>query len=126
MKLYVLSFFVGTLIFFAPLSAKAFSVGLPFGGLVNFSIPCTCSGGVVIYYTPLYLGSKIPVTGSLWFPPVAKLYAWFLLGVPKTWNLGSYIPGASACLVVAPNPVDPCVPIPAAGTIQYMGTSKLF
>jgi hypothetical protein len=113
-------------ILFVPFKSYALDIGLPFGGLVTAAVPCTCSTGVWIGYSILYLGAPTPVVGSLWFPPMAKLYAWFQLGVPGTWNLGSYVPGVGGCWILAPNPSDPCLPLTAGGTIEYMGTSKLF
>ncbi len=123
MKLRLTSIILGLAILFTPFSAKAFGFGLPFGGLVTSVIPCTCSGGVWISYTPLFLGSNIPTVGSLYFSPVSILYAWFQLGVPGTWNLGSFLPGPGACLIIVG---EACSPLPAEGTIEYMGTSKLF
>ena len=126
MKTYVLAFALGLFMFFIPNATRALDTGVGFGGLVNIAIPCSCSAGTWIYYTPLWGIAPLPVTGALWFPPGARLYAWFQLGVPGTWNLGSYAPGTGeGCWIVAPDPADPCILLPALGTIEYMGTSKL-
>ena len=93
-----------------------------FGGYVTFTIPCTCSGGLMAFFSPLYLSSKVPVFGNMYISPETRVYRQFLRGVPTTWELGTYTPGG-ACTIVAPNPVDPCVPIPTLGTIKFMGTS---
>ncbi|MDB5254114.1 MAG: hypothetical protein JWL80_180 [Parcubacteria group bacterium] len=106
-----------------PYTVNAIDVGLPFGGYVGASIPCTCSTGFWIYYPLLYAGSEVPITGALYFPLGAVLYPYYQVGVPTTWELGSYAPGVSACFVFAANPIDPCIFIPAMGTIEYMGTS---
>jgi len=126
MKSLVIVLMLAVFFLFTPRTSEAITTGLPFGGLVNISIPCTCSAGTWIYYTPLYLGKPVPTTGALWFPPGARLYAWFELGVPATWDLGSYVPGtaAEACWITAPDPADPCIVLPAEGTIEFMGTSK--
>lgn len=105
---------------------KAASTGLPFGGYVTSALVCTCPPfGVMINYGPLFLGSNIPIVGNLWFPPGAILYAYHFLGIPTTWNLGSFVP-SGVCNIINPavNPAVPCIPIPTLGTILYMGTSQ--
>lgn len=101
--------------------------GLPFGGLVTTAIPCTCPGSIGniwISYAPLYLGSPIPSTGSLVYVPyITRVFAWFRIGIPLIWHLGSYIPGVQACWMIVPPPAAGCVPLPAAGVISQMGTS---
>ena len=99
-------------------------LSLPFGGLV----PCTCpssAGNLWIYFTPLFLGSGTPVTGSLvYIPAKTRLYSWYAIGTPTTWHLGTFTPGIQACFMVAPPPATGCVPFPAAGVINEVGTSK--
>ena len=116
--------------FFLPLSVFAGPLPgtLPFGGLVSYSIPCTCSlGSLWIWFTPLWLGAPVPVTGSLVYVPFSSiLYAWWMIGIPSTWHLGSYIPGVQACYMLVPTVPPSCVPWPAAGVITQVGTSKFF
>lgn len=101
---------------------------LPFGGLVSYTLPCTCPGSIGnlwIWFVPFFLGSHIPVTGPLVYAPyVSQLYAWYMIGVPTTWHLGSYLPGVQACWMLVPPPGTGCIPWPAAGVITQVGTSK--
>lgn len=108
-----------------PLFTYAAITGIPFGGYVTATIPCTCSAGSVVVYTPFFNGSKLPSAGSLWLVPGSLLYKYFVPGLPTSWNLGTYTPGASGCFVLAPVPGEPCLPVPAMGMIQFMGTSPV-
>ncbi len=100
---------------------------LPFGGLVSYTVSCTCpasAGNLWIWMTPLYLGAPVPYTGALVYVPYSsKLYAWFNIGVPTAWHLGSYIPGVQACWMLVPPPGTGCFPLPSAGVITQVGTS---
>jgi hypothetical protein len=106
-----------------PIYAGAVSTGVPFGGYVTSYIPCTCSTGAAVIYGPFFTGAPTPATGSLWLNPASLLYMFFVPGLPTSWDLGSYTPGVGGCWIIAPNPTDPCVPVPTLGSIQYMGTS---
>jgi hypothetical protein len=100
------------------------AIGLPFGGYVNYSLPCTCSGTLWIWFTPLYLGGPIVASGPLVYSPFSTLlFSNYLIGVPGTWHLGSYVPGAQACWMIAPPPAVGCVPLPSTGVITSVGTS---
>jgi hypothetical protein len=111
-----------------PAKSSALSLELPFGGLVTYSVPCTCSpGNLWVWFTPLYLGSGIPVTGSVTYSPYRTLlYPYFLIGMPGRWHLGAYTPGVQACWMVAPPPAPGCVPLPSAGLMTKVGTNKPF
>jgi hypothetical protein len=91
-----------------------------FGGLANFTIPCTCSANLWVYFTPLYL-SAVPMTGPLVYTPYATLpFEYFLSGLPGVWHLGSFIPGVQTCwfyIGIA------CIPIPSLGMMSMVGTS---
>ena len=106
----------------------SFQPTLPFGGLVSYTIPCTCPssiGNLWIWFTPLYLGAPVPATGSLVYVPYSsRLFAWFNIGIPATWHLGSYHPGVQACWMIIPPPGVGCFPLPSAGVITQVGTSK--
>lgn len=112
------------------LAASFSDLSLSFGGLVSYTIPCTCPGSIGnlwIYFTPLFLGSEIPLTGPLvYIPYSSKLYAWYSIGVPTSWHLGSYTPGVQACFMLLPPPATGCFPLISAGVINYVGTSKPF
>lgn len=132
-KKYVLFTLFGLIFLFSsPSNARAFlglsEPSLPFGGLVSYSLPCTCPssvGNLWISFKPLFLGSNIPVIGSLvYVPSSSKLYAWYSIGAPSSWHLGSFTPGVQACFMIAPPPATGCIPFPSAGVINSVGTSK--
>lgn len=122
---YVIPIFLFCL-FASPFKAQAIETGIPFGGFVSLAVPCTCSPPEVwIEFTPFWSGEDVPATGALVASvPGTLVYEFFQIAAPGTFELGSYVPGA-ACLVLAPNPLDPCIPLPALGTIEYTGTSSL-
>jgi hypothetical protein len=96
--------------------------GFGFGGWVSFFIPCTCSAGLWIFFTPLFLsGSPTPIVGSLTYTPgVSDLYPLYSIAVPTSWELGDYVPGAQTCLTGVP---PACVPLLAIGLMNRVGTS---
>ena len=106
----------------SPLVTQA-SVGLGFGGLVSFSLPCTCSGGLWVWFTPLYLNSPVPVSGALYYAPYHTIpYSWYEFGMPLTWELGTFTPGVQECYIVV---AAGCAPLPTLGTMYMSGTSSL-
>lgn len=108
------------------LGVGVFAPGLPFGGFVDLSAPCSCSANLFILFTPFY--SPIPKinTGALLYQPgFTAVYGYFFLGIPKTWHSGLYTP-------YVPPPAPPlcwhyvgvaCVPTPYEGVINKVGTS---
>lgn len=118
MKKFYLSSILVIAMVFTPHLASATG----YGGYVTFTVPCTCSGGLMAFFSPLYLSSKVPIFGSLYVPLTSRAYKHFLKAVPTTWEVGNFVPGG-VCLVLAPIPVDPCIPIPTLGTVRFMGTS---
>ena len=94
----------------------------PFGGFVNFSIPCTCTASLLwVWHTPLFLGGPIVATGPLVYSPFTTIpYPHYLFGIPGTWDLGSYIPGVQACWMYAG---FFCFPLPSIGLMTLAGTS---
>ncbi|MCR4279201.1 MAG: hypothetical protein NUV78_00490 [Candidatus Zambryskibacteria bacterium] len=121
-------------VFFAAPKAQAgiFDIStLPFGGLVTYTMPCTCpssAGNLIIWLAPLYFGAPYPSGGPLVYVPyITQVFPWYQVGVPGTWHLGSYFPGtSSACMMIAPPPLIGCLPFPALGVIYQVGTSKNF
>lgn len=125
-----LTIFILTL-FLAIMPIKVSNAALPigFGGFVIITLPCTCSVNLWIYYTPLYTPATYPgpMTGPLVYAPyykddvdISTLYAYYAIGVPVTWELGTFVPGVQACwqyVGVA------CVPMPNIGLISKVGTS---
>lgn len=106
---------------FSPIhKTEAATIGSAFGGLATFTLPCTCSGNLAIWFAPLWLGN-VPAVGSLVYSPASSvLYQGYLIGVPGAWHLGAYTPSVQACYVVVPGG---CVLVPTIGVIQYTGTS---
>ena len=69
-----------------PLAKVRAQVELPFGGLANFPIPCTCSLTVAVWFTPLYLGGPAAVTGPLVYSPHHSLC---ILSCRRAWRMAS-------------------------------------
>lgn len=121
-------FFVTSLVFILvlalslPSKTHAQGVGSPFGGLVSFSIPCTCTPSLLwVWHTPLFLGGPIVATGPLVYSPFTTIpYPEYMFGVPGAWDLGTYIPGVQACWMYA---VFFCFPLPSIGLMTMAGTS---
>lgn len=95
---------------------------ISFGGWVAYTIPCTCSFSLWVFFTPLYLrGLPAPIVGPLVYTPgISTLYPYYLIGVPTTWELGDYVPGVQACLIGVP---PACVILPSIGLMSRVGTS---
>ena len=99
----------------------AFVPGLPFGGLVIFTLPCTCSANLWIWFAPL-APLPLPPTGPLIYQPgYTTLYGDFAIGIPTTWHLGSYTPivGNGVCWIET---AVACVPLPNLGLMNKVGT----
>ncbi|KKW15829.1 MAG: hypothetical protein UY54_C0003G0005 [Parcubacteria group bacterium GW2011_GWA2_50_10b] len=123
MKITALTLLFSFAVFFLP-ARPAHAQGLPFGGLATFSIPCTCSATLAVWFTPLYLGGPIVITGPIVYSPYSTIpYAYYMTGVPGVWHLGSYLPGVQACWMYA---VAGCFPFPTIGLMTKVGTSRLF
>lgn len=126
-KIYILLIAVS----FIPIKSFAIGAGvtvpgLPFGGFVDISAPCSCSKNLWILFTPFY--SPIPKinTGALLYQPgFTAVYGYFFLGIPSAWHVGLYTP-------YVPPPAPPlcwhyvgttCVPTPYEGVINKVGTN---
>lgn len=82
----------------SPTSSVRAQYESPFGGLVSFYYPCTCTANLWIWFTPLYLGGPAVITGPMVYSPYATIpYANYQIGIPGTYHLGSYLPGTQAC-----------------------------
>jgi len=95
-----------------PFNANAQIPSIPIGGLLLFSTPCTCSGGVLMYVLDFMTRSVIPVTYQLGVSLYDTPQNSSGLFTPGTYQLGKYIPGAGVCLLVA----TPCISLNSSGT----------
>jgi hypothetical protein len=104
------------------------AIGVPFGGHVIATIPCTCSGGQVVTFDRFF-GASLPGFGvSVFYQPPAPVFSRFSLPLfpilPATWLLGAFTPGVPAVCMEGIPPA--CVPIPTPpvlGIINYTGIS---
>jgi len=92
-----------------------FGIGGPFGGMVSFVQPCTCSCGAVVVVGPPRGGPY------LYCPGVTQVFEYFQIPRPGVWLLGLSSPPA-ACLIWAGKICVPA-PIQPIGTIIIVGTS---
>lgn len=111
---------LGSIIFFYITAYPSFShAQIPFGGLVVFEIPCTCSPFTWQFLTPLFFG-PIPITGALAAPDTPFMFPFFY-SFPGAWVLGTYTPGVQACWMYA---VAGCFFLPTLGVMNpFTGTS---
>lgn len=102
---------------------KKAGVSIPFGGRSNVVVPCTCSGGVWIEFTPFFAGSLPIGVGALTYRPPpfgkSKPYSYFTAGLPFVWYLGRFNPTPNTCWVGVP---PYCVLLPDYGVIDFVGT----
>ena len=120
---------LGAFIWIAPVNLFAFTLGpgafipgLPFGGFVLVTVPCTCSDNLLIVFGPLHPSPPLPKVGALVYQPgYTTLYGDFAIGIPATWHLGSYTPivGNGVCWIET---AVACVPIPNLGLMNKVGT----
>lgn len=111
MKFLATSTIVALLFFALPSSVHA--IGLPFGGPIIMSIPCTCSLGQFIVLGPPSVGAYV------YQPATSKTFKFGQLYRPGAFLLGNYIPGHTCLMGVTPY----CYAPPAFGTITMVGTS---
>jgi len=96
-----------------PLIAQALSFGVPFGGKIVTSIPCTCSVGS-------WVTISFPRPGSfIYTPGLSQIYRNYNLFRPGPWAIG-IASGFGTCLTGAP---PACVPIGSGPIIRKVGTS---
>src|SRR5947208_618090 len=80
-------------------------IGVPFAGRVATVVPCTCSAGAIVTFATLFAVGSVPAVGlSLYYQlPISITFSHFIVGIPGTFELGTYTPGVQAiCLVGAP------------------------
>ena len=109
---------------FLPVSSVRAQFERPFGGIVSLSIPCTCpgsAGNTWIWFTPLYLGGPVVITGPVVYSRYATLpFANFNIAVPSRYHAGYFTPGVQACWMTI---VTGCIPLPNLGLMFYVGTN---
>lgn len=88
-----------------------FGLSVPFGGMVLFEIPCTCSAGVMLIVGP-------PKGGSFILTPASRIYAKYQ-PLPGHWVLG--LADATLPCVVGIPPA--CIPAGEGPAIRMIGTS---
>ena len=111
---------IATVFMLFPVSTTKAQTGFQFGGLTSFSITCTCSAALWVWYTPLWLG-PIMMTGPMVYAPYGTLlWSNYSIGVPSRWALGSYTPGVQSCWMYAG---FFCFPLPTIGHMIQVGTS---
>lgn len=102
-------------------SVKAQARELPFAGIVSYSLSCTCSGTLWIWFSPLYLGGPVVTVGPVVYSPYSTiLYGYYNIGVSGKWHLGAYTPGTQSCSMYIGTG---CVTIPAIGVMTKVGTN---
>lgn len=104
------------------LGPGAFIPGLPVGGFILVTVPCTCSENLLIVFGPMHPSPPLPKVGALVYQPgYTTLYGNFAIGVPTTWHLGSYIPivGNGVCWQYVGTA---CTVMPNYGLINKVGT----
>jgi hypothetical protein len=117
----VLTALIALVLFIAEFSRfkKAEAVpGLPFGGFVLATIPCPCSGGVVLEVGPPSVGSY------LYTPGLNVLYPFFQVR-SGVWVIGDYFPSVGMCtdFISLDKGVTCGSIIGVTGRINFMGTS---
>ena len=65
----------------------------PFGGRVNYMLPCPCSGGAYL----LSIGPPVPA--QIMFYPYLPQYAFGSLPRPGVWALGMHDSASRPCLI---------------------------
>lgn len=120
---FVLLLVVGSWLFAHPVLVHAQTAkrSLPFGGIVSFPITCNCSGGQSwIWFTPLYLGGPIVITGPMLYSPFSTiLYGYYNVSVPTVWDLGDYDSGGQCQIIIGTG----CASLPFIGLMNKVGTS---
>ncbi len=102
-------------------SAEA-SLGTPFGGLISFVFPCTCTGGTV---WGTVIAPPLPPTYPVRLDVTigTQLYLNYNIPLEGIYMLGFYEPGVQACYMYFG---VTCAPIPSYGWVTpFVGSSLL-
>ncbi len=122
MKYYITVLVISFALFF-PNKSNAV-VPVPFGGYNVWSVPCTCSAGVVwyVWYAPLFLDMGVPMAGpmAVGVPPSSYWFLDYDPIVPTTWSLGMFVAGVQSCWQPGPTV---CIPWPVLGHVYEVGSS---
>jgi hypothetical protein len=114
------SLFVGLLFLSFLVAPRPSHAQLMDGGLEIFEFPCTCSPFRYAMFTPLWLGTVVPIAGALAIPDTPNLFPFFILH-PGAWMLGFETPAVQACWMYAG---AGCFPLPVLGTLTpFTGSS---
>lgn len=102
-------------------SVAAATTGLiPFGGNVMWTIPCTCSGNVLVYVGPPNFGSFMYQPTIPGIPAGTDVFMNYLPMKVGSYVLGLAEPAPMTCLVYAG---VSCVTAGAGGMMLTVGTS---
>ena len=72
---------------------------------------------------PFFNNNKLPIFGALLFqPPLSVAYKNFLVGVPGSYELGTYVTGVPGICLVGIPPACVPAPVPTLGVIKTMGS----
>lgn len=116
--LVVFSIFLTSLFGFNYAHAQFSGTEISFGGLNTVFIPCTCSGGFLLYIFDYKTNTVLPL---VYQAGVSFLYEYY--NIFGRYLLGSYIPGAGQCLIYAGTS---CTTVPSVGMLGFQpgtGTS---
>jgi|GEM_PF-1720609 len=111
MKLLASITLVAAVVFSIPAPAHAF--GVPFGGVITVSVPCTCSAGQLLTVVG-------PIPGTyLMQPGISTPFLFGSFYKPGAFIIGNFV-GGGVCLTAG----TPCGVLPVTGTITIFGTSQ--
>lgn len=122
----LLKLLVGFILAVVPVRSYATEGLIPFGGIIDYVIPCTCAMAAGLEQTlvfmqtanPPYVGSYLYTFG--YAPIGTTLYREFLAIIPSTYLLGEAAPGTVPCMVYAGTS---CVPAGYGLPMVHVGTS---
>lgn len=86
----------------------------PFGGMIMWAYPCTCTGSYLVYV-------GLPRPASILVTPASRIFLNYMFFKPGTWVLGNAATVGAPCL----NPVcyGVCCPTGYGLPVIIMGTS---
>lgn len=94
---------------------------LAFSGHLVKWLPCTCNGGLWLFYAP-NIDSSFP-GGALSYAPYSTItYPYYNMTTPGVWHLGTYLPGVQSCWFYTGHH---CIILPTLGHEVMVGTSAV-